>query len=181
MQRRNLMKTSLRQLVWGLALSVCLPAAMAQTVTGSISGEVKDQSGAVVSGAQVTAHNLDTDVDTSAQTNSDGVYHIEFLPIGHYQVSVKATGFNREALSAFSLEALQTATSNPAKFLGREASAGSVAQGKVADLVLLTANPLDDIRNTAKINVVVAAGRIFDRAALDAMLKQVEVAAKKQR
>lgn len=79
------------------------------------------------------------------------------------------------------MEALQTATSNPAKFLGREASAGSVAQGKVADLVLLTANPLDDIRNTAKINVVVAAGRIFDRAALDAMLKQVEVAAKKQR
>jgi hypothetical protein len=84
------MRTNLTQLVWGFALSVCVcvPAAMAQTVTGSITGEVTDQSGAVVSGAKVTAHNLDTGVDTSAQTNSDGVYHIEFLPIGHYQVAV---------------------------------------------------------------------------------------------
>ena len=78
------------------------------------------------------------------------------------------------------MEALQTATSNPARFLGRERIAGSVAQGKLADLVLLSANPLVDIRNTPKINVVLAGGRILDRAALDAMLKQVEVAAKKQ-
>ena len=146
MQRRNLMKTSLRQLVWGLALSVCLPAAMAQTVTGSISGEVKDQSGAVVSGAQVTAHNLDTDVDTSAQTNSDGVYHIEFLPIGHYQVSVKATGFNREALSAFSLEALQTATLNVTLHVGSAATTVNVSG---AAPILNTESPTLDSTFTA--------------------------------
>jgi len=76
------------------------------------------------------------------------------------------------------MESLQTATSNPAKFLGRESSFGSVAPGKVADLVLLTVNPLENIRNTQKISAVIAKGRFFDPAALDAMLRQVEQAAK---
>ena len=50
-----------------------------------------------------------------------------------------------------------------------------------ADLVLLSANPLDDIRNTQKINVVIAHGRLFDRAALDQILMKVEAAAKRQK
>ena len=79
------------------------------------------------------------------------------------------------------MESLQTATSNPAKFLGRESSDGSVERGKVADLVLLSANPLDDIRNTQKITAVIASGQLFDRAALDQILIKVEFAAKQQK
>ena len=79
------------------------------------------------------------------------------------------------------MEALQTATSNPARFLGREGSFGSVEPGKIADLVLLSANPLLDIRNTRKISAVIANGRFFDRVALDQMLVDVEAAAKRQR
>jgi hypothetical protein len=79
------------------------------------------------------------------------------------------------------MESLQTATSNPAKFLGLESSFGSVDTGKIADLMLLSANPLDDIRNTQKINAVVANGRLFDRAELDRILAQVETAAKRQK
>jgi imidazolonepropionase-like amidohydrolase len=79
------------------------------------------------------------------------------------------------------MESLQTATSNPAKFLGMEASFGSVETGKIADLVLLSANPLRDIRNTQKITAVVADGRVFDRVALDEILASVEAAAKRQK
>ncbi len=79
------------------------------------------------------------------------------------------------------MESLQTATSNPAKFLRMEASFGSVEPGKVADVVLLRANPLEDIRNTQKINVVIAHGRIFDRGALDQILMRVEATARRQK
>jgi imidazolonepropionase-like amidohydrolase len=76
------------------------------------------------------------------------------------------------------MEALQTATSNPAKFLGTESTAGSIAPGKTADLVLLNANPVEDIHNSRKIEAVIANGRLFDRPALDAVLNRVEAAAK---
>jgi imidazolonepropionase-like amidohydrolase len=79
------------------------------------------------------------------------------------------------------MEALQVATSNPAKFLDAENSFGSIGPGKTADLVLLYANPLDDIRNTQKIAAVIANGRLFDRTALDQILKQVEISAKQQK
>jgi imidazolonepropionase-like amidohydrolase len=79
------------------------------------------------------------------------------------------------------MEALQTATSNPAKFLGTEANSGSVEPGKIADLVLLRGNPIEDIQNTRKIELVVAAGRLFDRAALDQLLMKVEATAKEMK
>jgi imidazolonepropionase-like amidohydrolase len=72
------------------------------------------------------------------------------------------------------LQALQTATLNPAKFMNRLADLGTVERGKLADLVLLDANPLEDIANTKRIRAVVLAGRYLDRAELDRMLKGVE-------
>lgn len=75
------------------------------------------------------------------------------------------------------LQALQTATKNAAEYLGTLESMGTVEQGKVADLVLLDANPLDSIANTQKIRAVVVNGRLLDREALDAMLAQIEAAA----
>jgi len=79
------------------------------------------------------------------------------------------------------MESLQTATSNPAKFLGMEDRFGSIKAGKIADLVLLSANPLEDIRNTQKISMVIAGGRLLDRAALDHVLKEVEDRARQQK
>ena len=68
-------------------------------------------------------------------------------------------------------QALQAATINPARYFGWEKKMGTVEVGKAADLVLLDANPLEDIHNTAKINAVFVRGRHLDRAALDRMLK----------
>ena len=78
------------------------------------------------------------------------------------------------------LEALQTATLNPAKFFGVESKFGTVETGKAADLVLLTANPLTGIENTQKIAGVVAKGRYFSRLELDAMLDQVASTARRE-
>jgi len=69
-------------------------------------------------------------------------------------------------------EALRAATLAPAQFLGIEASSGSVAVGKRADLVLLDADPTKDIRNTRRINAVILDGRLLRRADLDALLDE---------
>jgi imidazolonepropionase-like amidohydrolase len=77
------------------------------------------------------------------------------------------------------VQALQTATRNPAKVLGKSDELGAVEAGKIADLVLLEADPLQDIRNTRRIRAVVANGRLLDRSALDRLLRDGEEQAKK--
>jgi len=70
------------------------------------------------------------------------------------------------------LEALRTATINPAIFLNRQYELGSVEKGKLADLVLLDANPIADIKNTNKIFAVTINGKYLNRAALDSLKTQ---------
>src|SRR6516225_2900292 len=92
-------------LIGALAVSTTL----AQTVTGSITGQVTDPSGALVSGATVIAENVATSVQSTATTNAAGLYTIRFLPIGTYKITVQAKGFNSSNVPAFSLEIDQTA------------------------------------------------------------------------
>jgi len=66
------------------------------------------------------------------------------------------------------------ATRNPALFMGLTAKYGSVMPGRIADLVLLDADPLQDIHNTTKISEVFLDGKEYDRAALDQLLKDAE-------
>jgi imidazolonepropionase-like amidohydrolase len=68
------------------------------------------------------------------------------------------------------LQAIQTATINPARLLGRETNQGTVSVGKRADLVLLDADPMTDIRNTRRINAVIVRGRLLSRADIDRMI-----------
>lgn len=72
------------------------------------------------------------------------------------------------------LQALQAATLNPAKYFGRTDDLGTVEEGKLADLVLLDANPLEDIANTTRIRAVVADGRLYRRDDLDQILETSE-------
>jgi hypothetical protein len=72
------------------------------------------------------------------------------------------------------VQALQAATEKPAEFLHRSAEQGTIQSGKRADLVLLDANPLDDIRNTQKIRAVIVNGTLLERRDLDALLEEVE-------
>lgn len=75
------------------------------------------------------------------------------------------------------LRALQTVTRDAACFLGEGDTAGTVSVGKVADLVVLDANPLDDIGAVRRIDAVVTRGRVLDRVKLAKMLADVEAAA----
>lgn len=70
------------------------------------------------------------------------------------------------------VEALRAATLNPAIFLGLSDSLGTVEAGKAADLVLLDANPLAEIRNTKRIAAVISKGRYLDRRMLDRMIRE---------
>jgi hypothetical protein len=142
------MKTNFLRLALGCAftMTVCISMAFGQTVTGSITGEVTDPTGAVISGAHVAAHNLDTGVDTTTTTNSSGIYRIEFLSIGHYQVSVQATGFNTETLPPFVLEVLQTANFNVTMAVGSSSTTVNVS---AAAPILNSSDPTLDSTFTA--------------------------------
>jgi imidazolonepropionase-like amidohydrolase len=67
-------------------------------------------------------------------------------------------------------EALQAATSNVALYEGQTQEFGTLEAGKVADIVLLDANPLEDIVNTRKIHAVILGGRLLSKSELDDMV-----------
>ena len=71
------------------------------------------------------------------------------------------------------MEVLKAATVNSAHFLGLDSELGTLEVGKVADLVILDSNPLDDIRNTVDIRQVMKAGRLYDGATLDEVWPRV--------
>jgi imidazolonepropionase-like amidohydrolase len=75
------------------------------------------------------------------------------------------------------MEALQAATRGAAEFLGREKELGTVESGHAADLVLVSANPVENIANTRKVWAVLRNGGYYDRAALDALLAHAKEAA----
>src|SRR5580692_6645876 len=91
-----------------LLFAFTLPG-MTQTVTGAVRGTITDPSGAIVSGATVTATNTASGVATTTRTNSTGEYSIRFLQIGQYKLTVSAQGFATENYGPFALEIDQVA------------------------------------------------------------------------
>ncbi len=88
--------------------------------------------------------------------------------IGGFRYHDELVHLNRAGLSP--AEVLRAATIDAARYAGLDATSGSIAVGKRADLVLLGANPLEDIRNTRKIDAVWLAGRLYDRRGLGGLL-----------
>src|SRR6266536_4198754 len=90
------MKTRLSVLLWLLLFSTSL---LAQTFRGTILGTVTDPQGAVVAGAKVTVHNVDTGLERTTQTSADGSYTLPALPRGTYTVTVTQSGFQTAVTS----------------------------------------------------------------------------------
>ena len=82
--------------VVGSLLLVCLSLpSLAQTITGTISGDVMDTSGAVVAGATITVENLSTSQKRTATTTSRGSFAVPDLAIGKYRITATAEGFKK--------------------------------------------------------------------------------------
>ena len=97
---------------------------------------------------------------------------VSFLP--GFGIHVELAIYVVEGLTP--AEALQTSILNSARYIHATDSLGAVAPGMLADLILLDADPLADITNTQRIWAVIANGRYFDRAALDAQLRAAQEA-----
>src|ERR1700733_7844989 len=95
-----------------LAAAVSAVTSWAQQVTAGVTGLVSDGGSSVLPGAQVVARNLDTGVEYPTRTNAAGLYRIEFLPPGHYQLTINMAAFKTANVPPFVLEALQTPTFN---------------------------------------------------------------------
>ncbi len=103
---------------------------------------------------------------------------VRILPGTDVAVALMYPGFSlRDELAYFvdmigmtPLDAVQSATRFAAEFSGMGDSLGTVEVGKIADLVLLDANPLVDIRHVGRIHAVIVGGRLFDRSKLDELL-----------
>jgi hypothetical protein len=85
------------------------PSSLAQTITGSINGNVTDSSGAVVGGATVIAKNVATGVETRTTTNPSGDYNLRFLQVGRYTVTIQRKGFSAQQVGPITLEVDQAA------------------------------------------------------------------------
>ncbi len=99
--------TRILMLLTALVACLCCPA-LAQT-SGSISGEVRDEKQAVISGATVTMRNISTNESRTVQTNADGRYHFASVPVGAYELSVESTGFAKHQQSGITLALNQSA------------------------------------------------------------------------
>ena len=105
-----------------------------------------------------------------AGTDATHAYNSEMLP--GFSLLAELSMYGAEGMPP--VEVLRTATLNPAKLLHATDSMGTVSVGKLADLVLLDADPLTDITNITTTHGVIANGRYFDRAALDELLRKVQ-------
>jgi len=96
-------------LLAAVALVFLLPSAQAQTVFGSMAGSVTDPTGAVIPNAQIQAKNEVTGTLRETVSTSAGAYHFTQLPIGRYDITVTAPGFQNETLTGVQVN-LQTTT-----------------------------------------------------------------------
>jgi len=134
----------LRNILLGLLLSLFATALVAQDITGTIAGVVKDPSGAVVPKATVTITNTDKNIVARTVTSNDeGVYVAPSLPIGHYSVTAEAKGFKKASVTNIELNVNSKVTINPTMQIGTDTETVEVsADALQVDLQSTTATGL---------------------------------------
>ena len=109
-----------------MLFGLLLPAA-AQQITGSIIGTVKDEQSALIPGAAVKATNIDTGFSRTTVTDSDGVYRIQYLPVGRYNVEVTMANFKTFVQKNLVLSVDQTQELNATLAVGTQSETVEVS------------------------------------------------------
>ena len=148
---------------WLVSL-LLVSTALAQSVTGSITGVVTDPSGALIVGANITAVNTGTSVATSAQTNASGAYTIRFLPVGTYTLTIEASGFAAHKVSPFALEINQTVKIDASLSIG--ATTTVVVQEEIHPILDTTDSSLGNTLSANEIANIPLNGRNFSSLTL---------------
>ena len=137
------------------------PAARAQSANGAISGEVKDQSGAVIPGANVTVKNVETGIGRSVSTDSAGRYRVPGLIPDHYEVQAQVSGFQTGLRNGIEL------TVGSEVVINLQLQVGQVAEKTVvtaeAPLVETTSSSLSSLVSAETIRDLPLNGRSFDQ------------------
>ncbi len=102
--KQGLRTTIMRSTLILVTVLVTATALFAQTFRGTVLGTVTDPSGALVSGAKVSVKNLNTGLERTTQSSSDGSYSVPELPIGSYTVTVSQTGFQTSVTTAVAVD-----------------------------------------------------------------------------
>src|SRR4051795_13568093 len=88
----------------GFLLLLISTSLLAQTFRGTILGTVTDPQGAVVAGAKVTVHNVNTGLERTTETSADGSYSVPELPLGTYTVTIGQTGFQTSVTTGVTVD-----------------------------------------------------------------------------
>jgi hypothetical protein len=116
---KRLASAAILLIVSTLTFPLIAPPAMAQATTGSIRGVVTDASGAVIAGADVTARNADTGVETKTKSNDEGIYSFPRISPGKYVLSVEKQDFKRQEFQEVTVNVGQETTIDAALQAGQ--------------------------------------------------------------
>jgi Carboxypeptidase regulatory-like domain len=154
------MRFSLNRLAFVLILALVSlggSTALGQGTSASLTGQVTDNSGAIVPGATVTATNTDTGLAQTTNTNGEGIYLIAPLPPGHYKLTVEARGFERYVQTGVELSVNVNSTQNVALKTGSVQETVTVFEN--AELINTTTPELGTTVNEAAITQLPLNGR----------------------
>ena len=134
--------------------------ASAQVSTASVNGVVRDPQGAVIPGATIMLHSVETSVEHSSVSNGAGNYVILNLTPGRYTIQASAKGFNPEKTDEFVLAVAQTATFDFSLKVGSETQVVTVESSAAAQLDVTGAS-LGTVIGTKQVNDIPLDGRNF--------------------
>jgi hypothetical protein len=143
-----------------LALSL-LAATVWGQVTASITGTVRDTSGAIMPGAAVTVKHTESGLVRTAETDSNGNYTVPSLPVGRYEVSTEKTGFKQAVRRGINLVVAQEAVVNLTLEVGNVVDQVTVTAE--ASIVNTTLTPTSGLVSEQQIRDLPLNGRSFDQ------------------